>query len=175
MALASNRQDLLGVTKNAFARLTRALDTVSENRAEAPHATSETILGLVVRLAYWLEVLLGCIDASAAGASATRVGGQVPVRPVTWDPVHGYDAGPQQTAERVGWIEARERLAAAHVRLMVWMQASSDNLLFVGGHYAWMGPGTLARWAEPVAARHYRAVTEVIRSRARLGGDTGAD
>lgn len=159
MSAAKNRLELLTVTKNEFAKLTRILETVSETNAIRSIDGAETILDTVLHRAHWIHLFLGWVEDGRAGKPVST-----PAEGYKWNQLTAYNAAVRQHYAGVGWIEARERLQDAHTALMAFIRGETDDTLYVPHLYPWMNDWTIGRWAEASGGSHYRSASKYIRS-----------
>ena len=159
MPAAKNRLELLTVTKNEFAKLTRILETVSENNAVQSIDGAETILDIVLHRANWVHLFLGWVEDGRAGKQVST-----PAEGYKWNQLKAYNAAVRQQYAEVGWVEARERLEAAHAALMTFIRDETDDTLYVPHLHPWMNDWTIGRWAEASGGSHYRSASKYIRS-----------
>lgn len=158
MPAATNRTDLLNVTKNEFAKLTRILDTVSEDTAKTAPEGEVSVLDIVLHRAHWAQLFLGWVRDGRAGQDV-----QIPDKGYKWNQLKVYNAALRQRYAGIGWIDARERLVTAHSDLMAFITAETDDALYTQHLHPWMNDWTIGRWAEASGASHYRSASKYIR------------
>lgn len=169
MPAASNRAELVSVTKREFAKLSRLLDTVDEIRAQRPCPTGETICEIVAQRAHWIALFFTWVEDGRAGRPV-----QTPAPGYAWSDLMAFRSALRQEQANLGWVGVRERLLEQQRRLMAFFEAESDDSLYTPGLYPWMKDWTLGRWAEAAGASHYSSATRFVRACLQADQDASA-
>lgn len=159
MPAATNREELLSVTKREYAKLNRTLDTVSQDLATQAFDDGLTIHNIIGHRAHWITLYFSWVEGGRAGQDV-----QTPAPGYKWNDLKAYNAAVRRTQLDLTWVDVREALLEQHTRLMAFFEAETDASLYTPHLHPWMNDWTLGRWGEAAGASHYRSATKFTRS-----------
>jgi len=90
-----------------------------------------------------------------------------PAEGYNWDDPKRYNADLCAQQAAMDWDEARAYFQSAYAKLMAFLEAQSDDVLYGGPMQGAKNAWTPGRWAEAVGASHFRSASKYIRARLR--------
>jgi hypothetical protein len=163
MPAATTRDDLIAVTLKEWAKLDALIDTVPEAVARHPFEDHTSIKDVIAHRAHWIGLFFQWLD---EGEQA-----QMPDHGVKWSELKPYNAGLRETYRPLSWAEARDRLSAAHARLLRWMEDTDEATMYGGPMPGGNGKWTAGRFAEAAGPSHYRSAAKYVRACLRQARD----
>lgn len=167
MAIAVNREGLLGVTNAEYQALSEMLAELSLEQALRERGGGASLKDVVAQRAHWVELFLGWYAAGQNGGMP-----QMPAPGFSWEQLPAYNETLRKRQRNLGWKDALALLARSHGRLMTFLTFCDDYTLYgepmAGGGNDW----TTGRWAESAGAANYRSAAKFIRAhqlKERLG------
>ena len=88
----------------------------------------------------------------------------MPDHGVKWSELKSYNAGLRERYGPLAWKEVTDRLDAAHARLLAWMEAAEDGVIYGGPMPGGNGTWTTGRYAEAAGPSHYRSAAKYVRA-----------
>lgn len=162
MPAATSKPELLAICDKEYAKLSRVIADLSEEDAMMPDTDGISIKDTIGHRMHWVELYLGWVRDGRAGRDV-----QTPAPGYKWSELKAYNAQLRQAQAALDWASAKAGLAAAHSRLMTFLQEETEDSLYTPHSMPWMRNWTLGRWAEASGASHYRSAAKYIRKRLR--------
>ncbi len=159
---AASRDQLLEVTEREFDKLDRIVEGLEEGTATDKDKDDTSIKDIVAHRAHWIDLFLGWYRDGLAGKEV-----YFPAKGYKWNDLKRYNADLRRTQPQLTWTDARNQLAAAHGRLVRFIEGHSETDLYGGPMAGARNQWTPGRWAEAAGPSHYRSATKYIRARLR--------
>ena len=159
---AANREELLGITRKEFEKLTKVLDGLTHEAALLRDEDDTSIKDIVGHRAHWIDLFLGWYADGQAGKEV-----HFPAEGYKWNELKRYNADLRARQAVLGWAEARAMLADRFDALVAFIEAKSDAELYGGAMKGAKNSWTPGRWAEAAGASHFRSATKYIRAASR--------
>lgn len=159
MPAATNKADLIAATETDWAKLDALLAGLSEDVATRTFEDDTSIKDVVSHRAHWIGLFFQWLEEGAAA--------QMPDHGVKWSELKSYNADLRNRYRALDWPAARDGLRAAHERLLAWMEAADEDMLYGGPMPGGNGKWTTGRFAEASGPSHYRSAAKFVRSRLR--------
>lgn len=157
---AQNKEELLDVSKKEFEKLKNLISTINSPSALMKDDEDTSIKDVVAHRAHWIDLFLGWYFDGLAGKPVF-----FPAEGYKWNELKQYNANLRVQQSDLGWDEAVEMLQERCVRLIRFIESSSNEELYgspmKGANNNWR-PG---RWAEAAGPSHFRSAAKYIRSR----------
>ncbi len=156
---AINRDELRAVTEKEFAKLTKLLDDLDDDTANAPSADGDVSIKQVIgHRVHWMDLFFGWYEDGKAGKEV-----HIPAPGYKWNQLKPYNANIyEQTASRP-WADVRAELDDRYKAFIAFLDSHDDEELYAGRPHAWTGKWTLGRWAESSGPSHYRSAAKYVR------------
>ncbi|MCV6546341.1 MAG: ClbS/DfsB family four-helix bundle protein [Cohaesibacter sp.] len=156
---AKNKIDLIAVTETEFAKLDLLLDSICDAQAlYLEPDDQQSIKDTIAHRAHWLDLFFVWYEAGLAGEDI-----QTPAPGYKWNQLKAYNAGVIEASRSQSWQDILADFRAGHDKLLSFLQASDDQMLYTAKLYPWMRNWTLGRWAEANGASHYRSASKYIK------------
>lgn len=157
---AQNKEELLDVSKREFEKLKKLISTVNSPSALIKDDDDTSIKDVVAHRAHWIDLFLGWYFDGLAGKPVF-----FPAEGYKWNELKRYNANLRAQQTDLGWDEAVEMLQECYVRLIRFIESSTNEELYgspmKGANNNWK-PG---RWAEAAGPSHFSSAAKYIRSR----------
>ena len=154
---ATNKTDLIAITKKEWAKLTKTLDTVSPDAAMMK-IDDVSIKDTVGHRAHWIDLFLGWFHDGQAGKEV-----HIPAKGYKWSELKRYNADLREKQADLSWEDARALLEQQAEKLLQFMKDQPDEALYGGPMKGGNGKWTAGRFAESSGPSHYRSATKYIR------------
>ncbi|MCR9137928.1 MAG: ClbS/DfsB family four-helix bundle protein [Alphaproteobacteria bacterium] len=159
---ASNKSELMEITQKEFEKLTLILDKVDEKWSLIGDEDDTSIRDIVIHRAHWIDLFLGWYEDGQAGKEVF-----FPAKGYKWNDLKRYNADLRSRCADVTWTDARNRLNAAHRKLVGFVQDRSERELYGGPMKGANNNWTPGRWAEAAGPSHFRSAAKYVRSRVK--------
>lgn len=157
---AQNKKELLDGSQKEFEKLKKLISTVNSPSALIKDDDDTSIKDVVAHRAHWIDLFLGWYFDGLAGKPVF-----FPAEGYKWNELKRYNANLRAQQTDLGWDEAVEMLQECYVRLIRFIESSTNEELYgspmKGANNNWK-PG---RWAEAAGPSHFRSAAKYIRSR----------
>lgn len=157
---AQNKDELLDGSQKEFEKLKKLISTVNSPSALIKDDDDTSIKDVVAHRAHWIDLFLGWYFDGMAGKPVF-----FPAEGYKWNELKRYNANLRAQQTDLGWDEAVEMLQECYVRLIRFIESSTNEELYgspmKGANNNWK-PG---RWAEAAGPSHFRSAAKYIRSR----------
>lgn len=157
---AQNKDELLDGSQKEFEKLKKLISTVNSPSALIKDDDDTSIKDVVAHRAHWIDLFLGWYFDGLAGKPVF-----FPAEGYKWNELKRYNANLRAQQTDLGWDEAVEMLQECYVRLIRFIESSTNEELYgspmKGANNNWK-PG---RWAEAAGPSHFRSAAKYIRSR----------
>lgn len=158
MPAATNKADLLSVTRKELAKLDKLIAPIDEATATAPH-DGVSIKDTVAHRAHWIELFLGWYHDGQAGKTV-----HFPAKGYKWSELKAYNADLRARQAGLSWDEARALLAENAAKLDALIESLDEAALYGGPMKGANNDWKTGRWAEASGASHYRSAAKFIRA-----------
>jgi len=156
MPAATNKEDLIAVTQKEWDKLTSLLDKVAPDIGIRKFEDDISIKDTLTHRAHWIGLFFQWLE---EGAEA-----ETPDHGVKWTELKPYNAGLRARYAGMSWQEARDWLADSHDRLLAYLKAADDQLLYGSPMPGGNGKWTTGRYAEASGPSHYRSAVKHVRA-----------
>jgi hypothetical protein len=159
MPAATNRDDLITATELEFAKLDKLLSSINEEQAlYLEPADQQSIKDTIAHRAHWLSLFFVWYEGGLAEEDV-----QTPAPGYKWNQLKAYNAGVIDASRKQSWKQVLSDFRVGHDKLLNFIKAGDDDLLYTPKLYPWMNNWTLGRWAEASGASHYRSAAKYVR------------
>lgn len=160
---ATSKAQLLQLTDKEYAKLRSLIADIPAQAARVKGEEDTSIQDIVAHRAHWIDLFLGWYRDGQVGE---RV--YYPAKGYKWNELKRYNAELRAALAHLSWDEAKELLEDRANRLHAFIEALSNEELYVGPmqgaeNQKW----TVGRWAEAAGPSHYRSATKAIRAMLR--------
>ena len=162
---ATNKDELLTVTRKEFAKLDDLIGAVSDAQALAKDADDVSIKDVVAHRAHWIDLFLGWYADGMAGKTVF-----FPAEGYKWSDLKRYNADLRARQAKLSWDKARAMLRERHAALDAFIKNKRNATLYGGPMKGANNKWTPGRWAEAAGPSHYRSATKYIRARLKALG-----
>ncbi len=162
---ATNKDELLTVTRKEFAKLDDLIGAVSDSQALAKDADDVSIKDVVAHRAHWIDLFLGWYADGMAGKTVF-----FPAKGYKWSDLKRYNADLRARQAKLSWDKARAMLHERHAALDAFIKNKRNAALYGGPMKGANNKWTPGRWAEAAGPSHYRSATKYIRARLKALG-----
>lgn len=159
MPAATNRADLVNVTKKEFTKLTGLLADVDEDLAKRPFEDGVSIKDVIGHRAHWTGMFFAWY---AQGQESGRA--DIPAKGYKWNQLKAYNAKLRDDQADLSWNQVQAMLKESHKKLVAFVERMSDTDLYDGPMRGGGNNWTTGRWAEASGASHYRSATKFVRA-----------
>ncbi|MEL7213060.1 MAG: ClbS/DfsB family four-helix bundle protein [Pseudomonadota bacterium] len=165
MPAATTKTALLTTLEAEWDKLEKVIANVPEDLAFAPDETGTTIKDIIGHRAAWIDLFLGWLQQSEAGAPV-----DMPAKGFKWTMLPELNAQIRQEQANLDWpaavVVSQDRKAA----LVTALDARDDKALYgapmAGGNGTW----TIGRYGESAGPSHFRSAAKYIRARLKASG-----
>lgn len=164
MPAATNRQDLIAVTRKEYEKLAALLAKVDPDLALSKDMDDTSIRDVLCHRAHWIGLFFGWYEDGQAGKTV-----HFPAEGYKWSELKPYNAMLREKYRGVSWPDAQAMLAQAHDKLADFIENKSDTELYGGPMEGANNNWTPGRWAEAAGPSHYRSAAKYIRQRIKAG------
>ncbi|MGJ8529126.1 ClbS/DfsB family four-helix bundle protein [Maritalea sp.] len=158
MPAATNKTDLLAVTRNEYTKLIKLIDQIDEPTA-LTKTDDASIKDTIGHRAHWIELFLGWY---ADGHAEKEV--SFPAKGYKWNDLKRYNADLRESQETLSWADAKQLLETNKTKLEKFIQSHSDEELYGGPMKGANNNWTTGRWAEAAGPSHFRSAAKYLRS-----------
>jgi len=158
MPAATNKADLLAVTRKELSKLDKLIAPLDEATATVPH-DGVSIKDTIAHRAHWIELFLSWYRDGQAGKSV-----HFPAEGYKWSDLKAYNADLRARQAGMSWDEARALLSGNAARLDAFIEGLEEAALYGGPMKGARNDWTTGRWAEAAGASHYRSAAKFIRA-----------
>ncbi len=162
MPAATNRNDLIAITKKEFSKLMALLTEVDDDLALQLDEDETSIKDVIGHRAHWTNMFFNWYQQGQESGKA-----DIPAKGYKWNQLKEYNAKLRIDQAKLGWDEVKTMLEESHAQLQNFLENTSDAELYnepmKGGGNKW----TTGRWAEASGASHYRSASKYVRARLR--------
>ncbi len=161
MPAATNKSDLLAVTRLEFAKLTQLIGPLDETQALWRDNEDICIKDVIAHRAHWLGLFQGWVADGKAGREV-----HIPARGYNWGQLKAYNNKIRAELSGLSWAEVQGWLHSQHAELLRELLRMSNDALYgapMPGQTRW----TTGRYAEASAASHYRSAGRYVRAQLR--------
>lgn len=158
---ATNKTDLLEITRKEYQKLTKLIDQVDDEKAM--HKADEvSIKDVIGHRAHWIEMFMGWYEDGVAGKPVS-----FPAEGYKWSDLKRYNANLRKQQEGLDWKGAKAMLDASYRRLSTFLDNLPEEELYGGPMKGANNKWTPGRWAEAAGPSHFRSASKFIRSALR--------
>mgnify|MGYP001794109405 CR=1 FL=1 len=157
----TTKLDLLAVLETEWCKLFALIDTVPEDTRLAKDASGVSIKDILGHRAVWIDLFLGWIAQSEAGAPV-----HMPAQGYKWNDLARLNASIRADQTDLDWTDAVALLEDRKQALVAALTAVLYAAPMSGGNGRW----TLGRYAEAAGPSHFRSAAKVIRARMKASG-----
>ena len=162
MPAATCKADLLEVTQKEYRILGKLTAPIAPKSATQKDADGISIKDIIAHRAHWIGLFFGWYEDGLAGRPV-----YFPAKGYKWNDLNRYNAKLRASTSHLNWQQALAELDQNHLKLVDFIEQSSDAALYggpmKGAHNSW----TPGRWAEAAGSSHYRSASKYIRARLR--------
>ena len=159
---ATTKSELIDVTTREFLKLEKLLASVHRGEALARNDEGVSIKDVVAHRAHWIDLFFGWYEDGQAGKEVF-----FPAEGYKWNQLKEYNAKLRAKQRRMSWAKACSALRASHDRLLAFIAASPDAVLYGGPMQGANNDWPTGRWAEAAGPSHYRSASKFIRAHLR--------
>lgn len=156
---ASNKSELLEVTRKAFTKFGGLIDQLDPKRAMKKRDEDTSIKDVIAHRAHWIELFLGWYADGLAGKPVF-----CPAEGYTWSDLKRYNADLRARQSKLRWDAAKRLLLSNHNKIVKFIEDHEDSELYSGPMKGANNAWTPGRWAEAAGPSHYRSAAKYIRA-----------
>lgn len=161
MVAATNKSDLLDVTRREYDILKGLIERVPPDLAVTPDDDGWSVKDVVAHRAHWIGLFLGWVSDADAGRTV-----HMPAKGYKWTQLKPYNEALRSAQSGLNWAQAIAALDEQHGALLQLLTDHDDTGLY-GTPMTAQSKWTKGRYAEASGASHYRSASKFIRARLR--------
>lgn len=159
---ATDKTELLQITKKEFAKLEKLLLSIDSRLAMQKDAGDISIRDIVTHRAHWIDLFFGWYKEGQEGKLV-----HFPAEGYKWNDLKRYNAMLRKHHAQITWEEALANLQQSFEALVNFINKHSSAELYSGPMKGANNDWTAGRWAEAAGASHFRSASKYVRARLR--------
>lgn len=159
---ATNKSELLDITRKDFAKVISLIETVTADQALKKDEDDTSIKDIIGHRAHWIELFLGWYADGQKGKTV-----YFPAKGYKWNELRRYNAEIRRMQASMSWGAAIIALTDGYTTLIEFIEAHSDADLYGGPMKGANNDWPTGRWAEAAGPSHFRSAAKYIRARLR--------
>ena len=156
---ATNKSELLDITRKKFNKLMKLVVSIKENTALKKDNEDTSIKDIIAHRAHWIDLYLGWYADGQAGKIV-----YFPAKGYKWNDLKRYNSDLRTQQSQMGWSGALEALQSSFNSLMNFIENCSDEELYGGPMKGANNQWTPGRWAEAAGPSHFRSASKTLRA-----------
>ncbi|MEM8836591.1 MAG: ClbS/DfsB family four-helix bundle protein [Pseudomonadota bacterium] len=156
---ATNKADLLQITRKEFDKLAKLIDALDEDLAMAKQEDDTSIKDVIAHRAHWIDLFLCWYHDGQAGKTV-----HFPAEGYKWNDLKRYNADLREKQAGIGWVDAVTMLRDRNAKLEAFIESLSEEALYGGPMKGAYNKWTPGRWAEAAGPSHFRSASKFIRA-----------
>ena len=159
MPAATNKSELLAVTKKEYAKLEKLVSSISNTQANKNQDDETSIKDVIGHRAHWISLFLGWYKDGQADKEVF-----FPAKGYKWSELKKYNKQLRADQTSLEWEDVVSLLGKNHKKLIKFMANHTNAELYKNPMKGANNDWTAGRWAEAAGPSHYRSASKFIRT-----------
>ncbi|MGJ8626143.1 MAG: ClbS/DfsB family four-helix bundle protein [Sulfitobacter sp.] len=156
---AKTKSELLNVTQNEYAKLTKLIGGIETKTALKKREEDTSIKDVIAHRAHWIDLFLGWYVDGVARKTV-----HFPAKGYKWNDLKRYNTELRKRQADLDWPEAVAMLQESYEKLSHFIQDRSEQELYGGPMKGAYNAWTPGRWAEAAGPSHFRSASKYLRA-----------